>query len=139
MKAISLLFFIVFLNFTGIKDKKKSQLECKDFKNGKFELINTEENKKFIIERQDSFQSEETYDLKTGKKIRKRFFKIKWTSDCEFNVLIDTVKNKYDELDLYINSKGGVNNQILNIENNCANIRSSIGDFKIDCKICKIE
>lgn len=139
MKITSLLILSFFLNFTEVKNKNQSQLECTDFKNGKFELINTKDNKKYIIERKDSTQSEETFDLKTGKIIRKRFFNIKWINDCEFNLTIDTVKNKYDDLDIYINSKGGINNQILNIENNCANIRSSIDDFKIDCKVCKIE
>ncbi len=138
MKLFSISLLILFFNFSKIEDHD-SKLECVDFHNGKFELINEEQNKKYIIEREGNFQTEETYNLESGKKISKRYFKLKWLSECECNLLIDPVKNKLDEVDIMINAKGGVTCTVLSIENNCATIRSSVGDFEVQAKICKIQ
>ena len=117
-----------------------SNLNCSDFKIGKFELVNTENNRKYIIERNAEFQTEDTYDLKSGEKISgPKFYKIKWLKDCEYNLLIDTTKSKYDQTDLYINSKGGLNSKILKIENNCAKVITRFEDMKAEVKICKIK
>jgi len=135
MKFILLipLFFIFFT-------ENSNNLKCSDFKTGKFELVNSETNRKYIIERNSEFQTEETYNLKSGKKISgPRFYKIKWKSDCEYNLLIDTIKSKYDETDLYINSKGGLNNKILKIENNCATVVTYFEEMNIEARVYKIQ
>ena len=137
MKSFLLLLIIVVFNQN--ENNLKKELKCSDFRNGKFELINLKNNKKFVIERHDEVQSEETYNLENGEMIgSKRFFKIKWISDCEYNILVDTVKTKCDKIDLYINSKGGVNTKIISIENNCANVGSTFENKTIEAKLCKI-
>jgi hypothetical protein len=135
MKSIFLL-PIFLLCFT----KSDNNLKCIDFKTGKFELVNSKNNRKFIIERYTEFQTEITYNLESGEKISgPRFFKIKWTSDCEYNLLVDTIKSKYDSTDVYINSKGGLNSKILKIENECATVNTIFEDMNVESKICKIK
>jgi hypothetical protein len=132
MKSILLLPIFLFLSLNN------GNLTCSDFKTGKFELVNSETNRKYIIQRNSEFQTEDTYDLKSGKKISgPKFYKIKWIKDCEYNLLIDTTKSKYDETDLYINSKGGLNTTILKIENNCANLITRFEEMEIKAKVCK--
>ena len=68
---------IVISSFFSCREK----LTCKNFRSGKF-IYNTKiDNTEFIIDRSDSFQIER--DLKTGL-ITKA--KIKWISDCEFEM-----------------------------------------------------
>jgi hypothetical protein len=130
------LFPLFFFFFT----KNDNNLKCSNFKTGKFELVNSESNRKYIIERNSEFQTEDTYNLETGEKISgPRFYKIKWKSDCEYNLLIDTTKSKYDETDLYMNSKGGLNSKILKIENDCATVTTNFEEMNIETKICKIK
>lgn len=135
MKSIFLLpIFLLFFS------KEDNNLKCIDFKTGKFELVNSKNNRKYIIERDTEFQTEYTYNLESGEKISEpRFFKIKWTSDCEYNLLVDTIKSKFDRTDVYINSKGGLNNKILKIENKCATVITIFEDMNIESKICKIK
>ncbi|HTO17302.1 MAG TPA: hypothetical protein VLZ83_16170 [Edaphocola sp.] len=124
------------------KDKKGNikELNCNNFKFGKFELINSEENLKYIIERNDEFQTETTYNLKNGKKIKdQKVLKIKWINNCEYNLLLDTAKGTYDNTDLYINSIGGMNTKIIKIENNCFNVITTVEDIAFEARMCKIE
>jgi hypothetical protein len=132
MKSIFLIPIFLFLNL------KDSNLKCSDFKTGRFELINTESNRRYIIERNSEFQTEDTYDLKSGEKISgPRFYKIKWLSECEYNLLLDTAKSSYDENDLYINSKGGLNSKILKINANCSTVITRFEGVGIEAKICR--
>jgi len=62
MKSILLLPIFLFLSLNN------GNLTCSDFKTGKFELVNSETNRKYIIQRNSEFQTEDTYDLKSGKK-----------------------------------------------------------------------
>jgi hypothetical protein len=134
MKSLFLLPMILFLNLTD------SNLKCSDFKVGRFELINTQTNRKYIIERNAEFQTEVTYDLKSGEKISgPAFYKIKWLSECEYNLLLDTAKSSYDENDLYVNSKGGLKTKILKINANCSTVVTTFEDVRIEAKICKIK
>lgn len=137
MKFTSLLFLII---LTSITNQKRSEINCSDFKIGEFELVNVEFNQKYIIKRERDSQTEQTYNLETGEKIgNDKFFKIKWVSECEYNLLIDTIRSKYDETDLFINSKGGLSSKILKIENNCASIITSLENKKLEGKLCKIK
>lgn len=139
MKSIILLSLFLSLFFES-KDNNQSKSNCVDFKTGKFELTNTESNKKYIIERYSKFQIEEAYDLKSGERIGKaKIFIIKWNNECEYNLMIDTSKSDYDETDLYINSKGGLNCQIQKNEKNCATVITSLEDVNVKAKICKIK
>ena len=68
---------IIIVSFFSCRDK----LICKNFRSGKF-IYNTKiDNVQFMIDRSDSIQIET--DLKTGL-ITKA--KIKWISDCEFEM-----------------------------------------------------
>ena len=139
MKSIILL-TVFYIFFTNSQIYNGDSLKCSDFKNGKFELTNSESNRKYIIERNAEFQTELTYNLKSGEKISgPKVFKIKWINDCEYNLLIDTSQNKYDEIDLYINSKGGLNNKILKIEKNCATVITNVESMNSEAKIYKIK
>ncbi|MCD9854365.1 hypothetical protein LUD75_06595 [Epilithonimonas sp. JDS] len=135
MKNIILCFIL--LSFLGFKSK--NNLKCEDFHIGKFELINKTDNRKYILQRQKTFQSEETFDLKTGKKIGdKRFYNLKWMNDCEYILLIDTLKSKFDEDDIYINSNGGLRCRINEIKSNSATIITSFHDNSVKSVISKI-
>lgn len=118
------------------------QLECKYFKNGTFEFSDSILNEKYVLIRKNNAQIEQVIDLNTNElKQRKngnnRVMKIIWSNDCEYKVMVDTTKSKYDNLDLWMISQGGLNNKIIKIEKNCATIESSIGDFKTHLIICK--
>lgn len=126
--------------FASITNQNGTDLKCSDFKKGEFELLNIEFNQKYIIKRDGDFQTEETYNLETGEKIGSdKYFKIQWISGCEYYLIIDTIRSKYNETDLFINSKGGLNTKILNIENNCASIITSLENKKVESKLCKIK
>ncbi len=136
MKIISILLIVL---FSYPNTEPKPTLECADFKNGIFELISTITNKRYIIKRYGSSQTEECYDLKSDALIGISTFKVIWVNDCEYNLLIDKTEGTYDKADLLINSKGGINTKILSIENTCATIRFGIEKFTIEGKLCKIE
>jgi len=71
MKNI-ILYFILLSLFSF---KSENNLKCEDFHIGKFELINKTNDRKYILKREKTFQSEETFVLKTGKKIGSKRFK----------------------------------------------------------------
>lgn len=73
MKAIIILFhFFFFLNLTT-----SDLLSCKDFKKGKFELLNKKTKRKYIIERTGVFQIEQIFDIATNEKMaRDKFYKM---------------------------------------------------------------
>lgn len=52
-------------------------------------------------------------------------------------MILDTTKSDYDELDLYINSKGGYKCIIKNIENNYATVETNVEDDLYISKIYK--
>ncbi|MBC7523642.1 MAG: hypothetical protein H7239_04300 [Flavobacterium sp.] len=136
----SIFFLSIFLLFSKNENCSKNSLKCSDFKSGKFELVNSKSKRKYIIKRNSEFQTEDTYALESGKKISgPKIFKIRWINDCEYNLMIDTIKNKCDETDLYMNSKGGLNVKIIKVENNCATLITSLEDMKVESKLCKIK
>src|SRR5258706_15444834 len=57
--------------------------DCKNFKTGRFKLIETALNDSFLIERNDTMQIEK--DLKTGSITK---FEVKWLTDCEYELII---------------------------------------------------
>lgn len=118
---------------------RKRMLDCNDFKEGKFEIINPKVNRKYIIDRKENFQTEEVYDLEQDTLVRTRYFKINWSSNCEYAIFTDTIKSKFDERDVYRNSIGGVKVKILSIDNNCATFSTTIEEHILYGEICKIE
>lgn len=114
MKNIfALIAALTVINCTSKTDKVK--LACKDFKVGKFELINKESNRRYVILRENDYQVEQTFDLVTNQKLNnERYYKISWKNDCEYNLTLDTLKSQYDEFDVYSVSKGGIDNYIKN-------------------------
>ncbi|SEW25241.1 hypothetical protein SAMN05421841_1842 [Chryseobacterium wanjuense] len=134
---------IIFLaSFVFINCEKaigNKRLNCIDFKIGKFQLINKDSKKKYLIERTKDFQIEQTFDLSTNKKIRKdRYYKIFWINDCEYSLILDTSKSEHDQIDLYINSKGGYKCSIKKIDNNCATVQTNVEGDNFISKVCKI-
>ena len=74
-------YFFITLIIIGSFFSCRDKLTCKNFRSGKF-IYNTKiDNVQFMIDRSDSIQIET--DLKTGL-ITKT--KIKWISDCEFEM-----------------------------------------------------
>lgn len=117
----------------------KNELKCDDFHYGKFEIINKIDNRKYILEREQNFQSEETYDLKTGKKIdSKRVHSLKWINSCEYILTIDTLKSEYDESDIYINNNGGLKCRITKIYGNSSKVITSFENKSVESVISKI-
>lgn len=136
MKNI-ILCFVIFISLVSFKNE--SDLKCEDFHIGKFELVNKSDNRKYILERKQNSQSEETFDLKTGEKIdSKRVYNLKWINDCEYILLIDTLKSKFDEVDIYINSNGGLKCKIVKIKNNSATITTTFENNSVESVISKI-
>ena len=74
-------YFYIALIIIGGFFSCKEKLTCKNFRSGKFIYNAKINNDQYIIDRSDSFQIER--DLKTGL-ITKA--KIKWISDCEFEM-----------------------------------------------------
>ncbi|MCJ7933148.1 MAG: hypothetical protein MUW56_05805 [Chryseobacterium sp.] len=139
MKLIIIVLSVFTLtNCTKARDNRK--LLCNDFKIGKFQLINNQSKRKYLIERTKDFQIEQTFDLITNQKIKKdRYYKISWKNDCEYNLIVDTSKGEHDEFDTYINSIGGYNCLIAKIENKCAIVQTKVENEISESSICKIE
>lgn len=115
-------------------------LKCENFKTGKFELIDEKNNIKYILERFKDYQTEEGFDLETGKVVlEKAFLKLKWIDKCSYNLLLDTDKTEAKEHELEANAMGGVTSKIVEINGNCATIVCVLGDDEIKYKICKIK
>src|SRR6188768_66388 len=74
-------YFFITLIIIGSLFSCREKLTCKNFRSGKFIYNAKINNDQYIIDRSDSFQIER--DLKTGL-ITKA--KIKWISDCEFEM-----------------------------------------------------
>lgn len=133
----NIIFCFGFLSLFSFKNE--NDIRCEDFHIGKFELINTTTNRKYILTREKNSQSEETFDLKTSRAIGdKRFYNLKWINDCEYILLIDTLKSKFDETDIYINSNGGLKCRIAEIKNNSATIITSFENNSVKSVISKI-
>ncbi|WP_433764759.1 hypothetical protein [Flavobacterium ginsenosidimutans] len=67
------------------------KLNCQDFRTGKFELIDELNQQKYIYERFKNFQTEETFDMKTGKVFEEKgYYILTWINDCEYNLKLDT-------------------------------------------------
>lgn len=131
--------FLCFALLSVVCFKNEHDLKCKDFHIGKFELVNKFDNRKYILDRKQNSQSEETFDLKTGKKIgNKRIYNLKWINDCEYILFIDTLKSNFDEADIYINSNGGLKCRIFKIKNNSATITTTFEDNSVESVISKI-
>lgn len=60
-----------------------NQHNCQSYRNGKFKLVEQENGSVFIINRQDSIQTED--EVQTGIKLK---FKVHWISDCQYTLLI---------------------------------------------------
>ncbi|UTX49578.1 hypothetical protein [Chryseobacterium sp. MA9] len=139
MKLIFIVFACFFVNDNAkIIDMEHST--CSDFKSGKFELLNKKTNKRYLIQRSNDFQVEETFDLSTNKKISKdRYYKILWKSNCQYILLLDLTKSQHDETDKYINSHGGYLCTIKKIEGKCAIIETQFEGDVFASEICKTQ
>ncbi|GEN69913.1 hypothetical protein [Chryseobacterium rhizosphaerae] len=135
-----ILFSFVLLLLANPKEIVSGKLFCRDFKNGKFTLINKKTNKKYLIQKSQDLQKEEVFDLSTNKKIRKdRYYKILWKSDCQFILTLDLAKSQHDETDKYINSHGGYLCTIKKIEGKCAIIETQFEGDVFSSEICKTQ
>ncbi|MDR6460560.1 hypothetical protein J2786_003694 [Chryseobacterium vietnamense] len=135
-----LILFTSVLLLTTPKEIFAEKLSCRDFKNGKFILVNKKTNKKYLIQKSKGLQKEEAFDLSTNKKIQKdRYYKIFWKSDCQFTLLLDLTKSPYDETDKYINSHGGYLCTIKKIEGKCAIIETQFEGDVFASEICKTQ
>lgn len=134
-----IIIFIPFITINCVKENYHKKLSCKDFNIGKFEIHNKDTNKRYLLERTNDFQIENTLNLSTNTKSKEdRYYKIYWKSDCEYNLILDTARSQYDTIDLYINSKGGYQCLIKNIEGNCAIVETKVdGEDTFISKICK--
>ncbi len=90
IKALSIL--LLFLG-TGLASTR-DELNCKQFKTGKFTLTEKEKAGTYIVERDHSFQTET--DVAKGVTIR---FKVTWINDCTYQLNIvegqDETMNSY--------------------------------------------
>lgn len=139
MKYLSITILLLLLGKVTIYAQK---LNCENFKMGKFVLIDEENQHKHVYERFENYQTEQIFDIKTGKEIEEKgFFNLTWLSDCEYNLKMDTTKTKANDIALSVNSRGGVNSRIVFVEDNCAVIAVTIADEKIETAhgICKID
>ncbi|MDH5032344.1 MULTISPECIES: hypothetical protein [Chryseobacterium] len=135
-----ILFPIVLSLLANPEEIVSKELSCKDFKNGKFVLINKKTNKRYLIEKSKDLQKEQVFDLTINKKIQKdRYYKILWKSDCQFILLLDLAKNQYDETDKYINSNGGYLCTIKKIEGKCAIIETQFEGEVFASEVCKTQ
>lgn len=139
MKFLILFSFVLSL-LANSEEIVSRELSCRDFKNGKFVLINKKTNKRYLIEKSKDLQKEEVFDLSTNKKIQKdRYYKILWKSDCQFILLLDLAKSQHDETDKYINSHGGYLCTIKKIEGKCAIIETQFEGDVFASEVCKAQ
>ena len=138
MKPVIYLFLLS--NLFDSCSNEKNSLICNDFKSGVFESINQKTNLKFVIKREENSQDEYATNLKTNEVVvANKTSKIKWINDCDYVLFVDTNKNKTNEHEHYINSKGGLKNKILKIENNCATVETTFESNKLVLKYCKVK
>ncbi|MDQ1162551.1 hypothetical protein QE422_002919 [Chryseobacterium sp. SORGH_AS 447] len=139
MKIITIL-STTFILLNCKKTETKKDMQSTDFKIGKFQLINKNSNRKYLLQRTADFQIEQTFDLDTGKKLKKdRYYKIFWKDDNQYTLILDTTKSQYNEIDLYVNSVGGYKCTINDIEDNCSIVETSVkGEGSVTSEICKI-
>ncbi|WP_338840737.1 hypothetical protein [Flavobacterium ginsenosidimutans] len=126
----------------GTVNTYSQKLNCQDFRTGKFELIDEINQQKYIYERFENFQTEETFDMKTGKVFEEKgYYILTWINDCEYNLKLDTTKTKGDDIALAVNARGGVNSRIVFVDGSCAVIAVTIADEKIETAygMCKID
>jgi len=137
MKFITfLLSILLIINCERKKDELK--LQCKDFKTGKFTIIDEGSKRRYLLKRSKYVQIEETFDLITNKKIKgDRYYKIIWKNECKYILILDTLKSEHDKVDLYINSMGGYKCLIKKIEKDYAIIETDVNGHSFISKIYK--
>ena len=135
------IYLLSLLLLFAFNSKKEDQLQCKDFKIGKFELIDQENNVKYIIHRGKRTQTEKQVNIASGEQIKETvYYKLKWKNDCEFNLMVDTNLSKFDDFDLFINEKGGLNMKIIKTQGKCVTIETSLDNKNPrESTSCKIE
>lgn len=86
-------------------------------------------------------QTEQEVDFETGVKIgAKRYYDLKWENDCEFNLILDVTKNKFDKIDSFINENGGIDLKMVKTVAKCVTIQTSIkGGKAFATTSCKID
>jgi hypothetical protein len=135
---IALIVPLAYLN--PIAKIQSQNLTCEDLKIGKFELIDKETNKRYIILRDKNYQVDQTFELTSIRKIANDLTnKIHWKNDCEYSLMADPKKNVMDEYDLYVNKMGGLHLQIKEIEGKCYTVETTFNGVIVDNSfICKI-
>jgi len=97
LKYIYGLFFIIIISCGG----NNKIYDCSKFKKGKFYIKRKLDNSYWIIERNDSIQTET--NSKTGNKVTS---KITWTSPCEYELYYQKEKMySNDSVDNFIKSR----------------------------------
>lgn len=77
------------------------QGDCREFRHGKFELRSKFDNSIYLINRNDSIQTETNKN--TGHVVRA---KIKWTGECEYELLyFEETKNTPDTINLFLQKR----------------------------------
>jgi len=87
-----LLLVILTLGASVVKNPYKPK--CKDFKTGKFALTDNKINGNYIIERNDSIQTETDLNKNATSK-----FKVIWVNDCEYQLHI--IEGPTEIMDFY--------------------------------------
>jgi hypothetical protein len=80
MKIVIIIFFITVI-FLGCSSAGVKNIECENFKNGKFILRAELNNTDYLLERKDSIQVET--NLKDGKITK---WKVVWTNQCTYEL-----------------------------------------------------
>jgi hypothetical protein len=75
--------FAFILSFSAFGDDVVPVTTCRDFKTGKYVLIDDKINGKYLIERNDTLQIEK--DMNTGNTSK---YRVTWVSDCEYHLAI---------------------------------------------------
>ena len=84
---------LIVLMISGLNSYSQDS-HCREYKTGKFQLIDKEQNLEFVIERNDTIQVER--NIKT-EEIAK--FKIMWLNDCKYELTI--IEGKKEFMDFY--------------------------------------
>jgi len=96
MKNIFLLLTVITIGLPFIACSQGP--DCKSFKTGQFELVDTVNNRRYFIERNDSIQLEYSFQS-----IDTTRFRVKWTSDCEYSLTI--ISGRQQIVDFYKDKK----------------------------------
>lgn len=138
MKTKLILLALSSLSLLNCTTSSQNKGKYDDFREGEFLLLAPEINRFYVIERYADYQIEKTFELSSSNKLlADKYFFIKWISDDQYQLLIDSNRSELTDEDANINASGGMMNRIKKRNANCFTVVTTLLDFSLESEICK--